>query len=159
MAMPRIAAGALFRDSHGRVLLVHPTYKKIWDIPGGYVEPGESPLAACVREIREELGIAPPVSAERFVVDWAPLDGEGDKLLFVFHGGVMDDDNLSRIRLAEHEITEWRFVDPADLDELAGARLAQRIRTALLVTTYSGGTYAEHGHAVQDIPHTTPKTA
>src|SRR2546427_4897446 len=57
MATPRIAAGVLFRDPDGRVLLVKPTYKAGWDIPGGYVEPGESPKQAALREVREELGI------------------------------------------------------------------------------------------------------
>ena len=56
-ATPRVAAGALFFDDQGRVLLVHPTYKDTWDIPGGYVERGESPAAACRRELKEELGI------------------------------------------------------------------------------------------------------
>jgi len=35
MATPRVAAGVLFRDAQGRVLLVKPTYKDGWDIPGG----------------------------------------------------------------------------------------------------------------------------
>jgi 8-oxo-dGTP diphosphatase len=50
-----VSAGALFVDEYDRVLLVEPTYKSYWDIPGGYVEPGESPLAACAREVHEEL--------------------------------------------------------------------------------------------------------
>ncbi|HVB50195.1 MAG TPA: NUDIX domain-containing protein [Acidimicrobiales bacterium] len=29
----------------------------VWDFPGGHVEPGESPNAALVREIREELAV------------------------------------------------------------------------------------------------------
>ena len=32
-----MAAGALFRDEDGRVLLVDPTYKPTWDLPGGAV--------------------------------------------------------------------------------------------------------------------------
>jgi ADP-ribose pyrophosphatase YjhB (NUDIX family) len=60
-----------------------PTYKDYWDIPGGYVEPGESPLGACRREIREELSIAPPIAGQPLVIDWAPADGEGDKILFI----------------------------------------------------------------------------
>jgi ADP-ribose pyrophosphatase YjhB (NUDIX family) len=43
MARPRVAAGLLIRDDTGRVLLVKPTHKDGWDIPGGYVEPGETP--------------------------------------------------------------------------------------------------------------------
>ena len=42
-ATPRVAAGALFLDDRGWVLLVHPTYNGPWDIPVGDVERGESP--------------------------------------------------------------------------------------------------------------------
>src|SRR3954462_2877865 len=53
MAYPHMAAGALFFDAGGRVLMMVPTYKDYWDIPGGYVETGESPLQAASREVRE----------------------------------------------------------------------------------------------------------
>ena len=49
------AAGALFVDERGRVMLVEPTYKPMWEIPGGVIESGETPSAACAREIDEEL--------------------------------------------------------------------------------------------------------
>jgi 8-oxo-dGTP diphosphatase len=52
-----VAAGVLFFDDTGRVLLVQPTYKDYWDIPGGYVETGETPAQTAAREIHEELGI------------------------------------------------------------------------------------------------------
>jgi 8-oxo-dGTP diphosphatase len=29
----------------------------MWDVPGGHVEPGESPLACIVREMKEEMGL------------------------------------------------------------------------------------------------------
>ncbi|WP_203719432.1 NUDIX domain-containing protein, partial [Asanoa siamensis] len=38
-----VAAGAFFTDEYGQIMLVRPTYKPYWDIPGGYVEPTESP--------------------------------------------------------------------------------------------------------------------
>jgi hypothetical protein len=34
-ARPRAASGALYFDGAGRVMLVKPTYKPLWDIPGG----------------------------------------------------------------------------------------------------------------------------
>ncbi len=57
-ATKRIAAGALFLDQQQRVLLVNPTYKTHWEIPGGMVEEKEAPDEACRREISEELGVS-----------------------------------------------------------------------------------------------------
>ena len=52
------SAGALVRDAEGRILLLKPTYKKGWTIPGGVMEAdGETPWQACQRELREETGL------------------------------------------------------------------------------------------------------
>ncbi|MBI5771776.1 MAG: (deoxy)nucleoside triphosphate pyrophosphohydrolase [Verrucomicrobia bacterium] len=58
--VPVVAAVLLDRD--GRVLVAQrPPHKHLalkWEFPGGKVDAGESPEAALVRELREELGIA-----------------------------------------------------------------------------------------------------
>ena len=108
-ATPRVAAGALFFDDQGRVLLVHPTYKDSWDIPGGYVERGESPAAACRRELKEELGID-RASLRLINVDWAPNEREGDKMLFLFDCGDLGADE-ARTRLPADELDRWEWVD------------------------------------------------
>jgi 8-oxo-dGTP diphosphatase len=55
-----VAAAALIR-SDGRLLLAQRPEGKamagLWEFPGGKVEAGESPQAALVRELREELAI------------------------------------------------------------------------------------------------------
>ncbi len=52
-------AGCAVRDGGGRVLLVHRTTPELtqWELPGGKIEPGEHPLDAAIREIKEELGV------------------------------------------------------------------------------------------------------
>ncbi|TQJ20172.1 ADP-ribose pyrophosphatase YjhB (NUDIX family) [Micromonospora sp. A202] len=147
MATPHVAAGALFFDDEGRVLLVHPSYRNHWEIPGGYVEPNESPRAACMREVREELGLAPALGS-MLVVDWAPADNEGDKLLFIFDGGSLGAEQERDIHFADGELTEWRYVEAESLEQHCPPRLARRIRTAIDARSGSVSAYAEHGSAV-----------
>lgn len=55
-----VAACALI-DRDGRVLLAQRPEGKsmagLWEFPGGKVEPGETPEAALIRELHEELGV------------------------------------------------------------------------------------------------------
>ena len=56
-----VAAVALI-DADGRVLLAERPPGKhlagLWEFPGGKVHPGETPEAALIRELAEELGIS-----------------------------------------------------------------------------------------------------
>ncbi|WCN82145.1 NUDIX domain-containing protein [Micromonospora sp. LH3U1] len=146
MATPHVAAGALFFDNEGRVLLVRPSYKDHWEIPGGYVEPGESPHAACVREIEEELGLTTGVGP-MLLVDWAPAEHEGDKLLFIFDAGSLTTEQEQAIRFADGELTEWRYVAANDLEHYGPPRLTRRLRVAITARNSGNATYAEHGDA------------
>lgn len=61
MPMLLVAAAALI-DADGRVLVQQRPAGKpmagLWEFPGGKIEPGETPEAALLRELDEELGIA-----------------------------------------------------------------------------------------------------
>lgn len=140
VATPRVAAGVLFRDDSGRVLLVKPTYKDGWDIPGGYVEPGESPKQAAARELEEELGLTQSIG-RLLVVDWAPHPDEGDKLLFIFDGGTVGQD-VDELALDRQEIARAEFVAPENASAYLSRRLLERVMSAVA----SGhDPYLEHG--------------
>lgn len=145
MAAAKLAAGALFFDTAGRILLVKPTYKPGWEIPGGMVEPGESPAAACGREITEELGILRRPT-QLLVVDWAPQDGVGDKLLFIFDGGPLSDGTI--IRLDPNELSEYRWWPESELAQALPDRLARRVAAALRTRTAGRPLYLEHGRDI-----------
>lgn len=130
MSGRRMGSGALLRDASGRVLLVKPSYKEFWEIPGGAIEPGESPRACCEREIFEELGLQMSVG-RLLVVDWLPpAPPQPDGWMFVYDGGMLDESAASRIVLAPDKLVEWRFVEPDRLDEYFPDFMARRIRVA-----------------------------
>ncbi|TAG74965.1 MAG: NUDIX domain-containing protein [Oscillatoriales cyanobacterium] len=54
--MHTIGAFAII-DSGGKVLLCHRTDRDAWNLPGGRVEAAETPWAAVVREVEEEVGL------------------------------------------------------------------------------------------------------
>lgn len=143
-AQPFTASGVLFFDHEGRILLVRPTYKPGWDIPGGYMQPGETPTQAATREVAEELGITPPIG-RLLVADWAPASDEGDKLLFVFDGGELASEHLGNIALDPAEIAGYAFQDPELIDTLLIPRLARRVRAAIGARSQSATLYLEHG--------------
>jgi 8-oxo-dGTP diphosphatase len=115
--VPRIpaSAGALIYDSDGRLLILKPTYKKGWTIPGGQLDAdGESPWEACRREAREECGLA--IASGRLVcVDYrTPGPRRPGGVRFVFDCGVFTAAELDALEIEDPEIAEHRF---AALDE------------------------------------------
>lgn len=141
-ATPRLASGALFVD-HGKAFLVRKTYGNQWDIPGGYVDRGESPASACERELREELGLQRTVR-RLLVHDWAPNGAEGDKILYIFDCGELGDDER-HIRLDGTEIGKTEWVAVSDLPDLVIPRLARRLANAYRAYLSGEVMNLEHG--------------
>jgi ADP-ribose pyrophosphatase YjhB (NUDIX family) len=134
----------LFFDPGGRVLIVKPTYKDSWDVPGGYVNVGETPRDAAVREVKEELGLDVELRSP-LVVDWAPHPAEGDKVLFLFDGGTLSEGDVDRIRLTDGELAEFKFIEVATAADVLIDRLARRILAAAAARDRSTTLYLERG--------------
>ncbi|WP_245721678.1 NUDIX domain-containing protein [Nocardia crassostreae] len=85
----RMGAGVLFVDDRNRVLLVEPTYKDYWELPGGVVEADESPRTAATREITEELALT-ITPGRLLVLDWVPPGPyPTDGIMLLFDGGLL----------------------------------------------------------------------
>lgn len=144
LARARAAAGVLFLNDDDHIMLVDPSYKDYRDIPGGYVERGETPRQAAEREVAEELGIHPEIG-RLLVADWAPDDAEGDKILLLFDGGALTARQLNAIRLDPNELVGYRFHDIAQIHDLTIPRLARRLLHAHAARRDGTTRYLEHG--------------
>lgn len=149
--IPRVpaSAGGLIGDGAGRLLILKPTYKRGWVIPGGQIEAtGESPWDACRREILEETGLA--VAAGRLAcVDFLrPKRDKPGGLRFVFDCGVLDPADRERIVLQENEIADYRWAVSEEAEELLSGPLARRVARALVADR---PVYLENGAPVEGV--------
>ena len=141
----RAISQMLVRDTKQRVLLCQLTYKTDWDLPGGVVEVGESPMVAVAREVEEELALQIP-AGPLLLTDWLPpWGGWDDALCLVFDGGEHEPAILDRVVKQAREIRSARFCTLDEVDELCAEFTARRIRAAL-ASLFGGGTaYTESG--------------
>ena len=120
---PKPTASAIITDEENRVLLgkrsIVPS-KGLWDVPGGFLELGESPEVGLRREIREELGVEIDIlELLGFFMDTYSLADEnhGDSTLNICY--------LAKIKSgepkAESELDEikWFKVDEIQMDQIA----------------------------------------
>ncbi|GAA1573100.1 MULTISPECIES: NUDIX hydrolase [Kribbella] len=127
----RAAAGVLFRSADGRVLLVEPSYKPNWELPGGVVEAGEAPWDGAVRELDEELGTDRPVGRLLVVDHVQAYDGRPDGMLFVFDGGVLDDADVADFVFRDGEILSAGLYTLEQARRLGKPMLVERVKAAL----------------------------
>jgi 8-oxo-dGTP pyrophosphatase MutT (NUDIX family) len=96
-------------DADDRVLLIwrHRFIidRWVWEIPGGYIEPGEDPEDAAIREVVEETGWRP--STVEHVVTLQPMVGSADaeNIVYVARGEVKDTGLGGDIN--EAELVSW----------------------------------------------------
>jgi 8-oxo-dGTP diphosphatase len=146
--LPRIpaSAGALIGNGSGRILILKPTYKSGWTIPGGQIEAdGESPWDGCRREVAEETGLV--VNSGRLVcVDFLrPKPERPGGLRFVFDCGSTGPTQSQGIVVDGVEISEHRWAEPEEATQLLSGPVGRRVARALAA---DGLTYLEGGRPV-----------
>lgn len=115
-------AGAVVRDASGRLLLVRRGHEPAlgkWSLPGGRIEPGESPQQAAAREVREETGLEVRVGELlQTVVLWDGRYRVHDFAATVVGGELLAGDDASDARWCTTEDVELLELSAGLLDEL-----------------------------------------
>jgi 8-oxo-dGTP diphosphatase len=141
------SAGALIFDRAGRLLILKPTYKTGWTIPGGVMEAdGETPWEACRREVREECGIELRTGRLACMDFRRPRPGRRGGIRFLFDCGRLGDEVLAGIVVQPEEISDYRLVRLADALGLLRRPIRRRVRAA-----GRGLTYLEDGREVPGV--------
>ncbi|WP_406088223.1 NUDIX domain-containing protein [Kitasatospora purpeofusca] len=133
LRMPKECAVAVVTDAEGRYLVLHRhrfiTDRWAWELPAGWVEPGEEPAAAAAREVEEETGWRP--GAVEPLTEFDAMSGISTMHFHAFHatgatptGGPVDRSEASRVEwLTEREVvgllTAGEVADGASLAALS----------------------------------------
>ena len=105
----KVSVNALIETSDG-MLLVKPSYKKGWDLPGGIVESDESPVEGLMREIVEELGTSAKIGGLR-CVDYIHSDWESRPVIMLIFSATI---SVNEVCIDGQELIDWRIV-PRDI--------------------------------------------
>lgn len=141
----RMGAGILLFNEQGELLLVKPSYKTEWSIPGGVVEVNESPRAACRREIKEEIGLDIP-DLQLLCIDYTFENNEkGESLQFIFGSKNITPEQIAHIHLQESELAEYQFLPPKDAMNLLSKKLQARLPHCLEALAKGSVAYLENG--------------
>ena len=149
-----VSAGALVFDGAGRLLILKPTYKSGWTIPGGVMEAdGETPWEACRREVREECGIEVRRGRLACMDFRRPKPGRAGGVRFLFDCGQIDDETLAGIVMQPEEVSEYRLAAVSDALELLRGPIRRRVRAAV---GRKGLVYLEDGRPVPGVGKLVP---
>ena len=125
------SAGALIFDQAGRLLILKPTYKSGWTIPGGVMEAdGETPWEACQREVREETGIEVREGRLACMDFRRPRPGNPGGIRFLIDCGALGDQDLAGIVVQAEEIAEYRFTALPEALSLLRGPIRRRVKAA-----------------------------
>ena len=140
----RMGSGVLLISSEDKIIVVKPSYKSSWEIPGGIVEKGESPLVGAIREVREELGLT--ISRDQLKlasVDYIAAGGDKSEALMFLFAMNISKLNLSKISVNEQELTDYSLILPTECQFYLGAMLGHRVQRALSAFHNGGVAYFE----------------
>jgi 8-oxo-dGTP diphosphatase len=124
-AARRAFSVAVYARRGDRVLVIEHRRLQTWLPIGGELEPGETPLEAAHRELREETGLPGRFRPLAEALDGVPpgligyeehpAGSKGTHLNFVFVTEVADDAEVA----PNDEFGRWRWVDRGELDGVA----------------------------------------
>lgn len=121
------AAGILKRED-GKFLLVKPSYKDEWLLPGGGVDGKEHPSFACVREFMEEVNLDIEIR-KILLLSSKVFEYEGENFeSFNFLFEVCCED-LSLLQVDGEEIVDYRWVEVEEAKDLMSKSWKKRLES------------------------------
>ncbi len=140
----QVGTAVLFFNSKGELLVLHPTYREGWLVPGGATDINESPLSCAIRETREEIGLT-TANLQLVGIYYAPQKGFfTDSLKFIYSGGILNDNEIAQIKLQVDEVDKYKFVSSQEAVTLLSHSLKKSLLPCLEAIENKSVVYLEN---------------
>ena len=110
------SAGVIVENSAGEALVLKAHYKNYWSFPGGWIEEGQTPIEAALRELLEEAGITIEKKSLRFAFILNRVSKIMQTYQFIFkYSSTLTESQVKKIVLQQDEIANFAFVTKDDV--------------------------------------------
>lgn len=110
------SAGVIVENDEGKALVLKAHYKPYWSFPGGWIEHGQTPRMAALRELEEETSLVLDEDDVSFTLTVARHSDIMQTYQFIFKANEPVDVN-AEITLQANEIAEYAFVSKQQVND------------------------------------------
>lgn len=143
----RAASACIFTNASGEILIIKPFYKPSWGLPGGRIDKGEGPFRACIREVKEEVDL--DITQPKLIcIDYCQSKLGDESYQFIYSGGQLSESQIAKIKYADGEIIDHRFVTVGESLKLFSKRMAARMPQCIQAIKTGQTIYLENGELV-----------
>lgn len=144
----QIAVGVLLFNYKNELLILQPSYKDGWTIPGGVTNANESPIESAVREAKEETGLDIKLSkclgAEYKSENFDKHFHESIQIIFL--GKRLSKKDIAKIKIDNKEIIGFKFLPFPQAIKMLTTKLGKRING--LNKNFSDFVFLENGKQI-----------
>lgn len=102
-----VAVKVLIWTQSDKILLVKPHYNRHWQLPGGLIETGESPINAAIREVNEETGMT--LNSNNLEIIDCIFKQESETVVLIYNHTVKIKES-GRIKISKDELEDYSYV-------------------------------------------------
>ena len=135
LAKRHSASGAFIFNEKNQLLILKPSYKEGWNLPGGVTDKFESPYQTVIRECKEETNLDIQIK-ELVLIDYIQetIDGHNfDHVEFYFTAIVK---SFTDIKIDNEEVIDYKFVDTTQAKEFLSENYYNRLQAVLRAKSY-----------------------
>ena len=135
LAKRHTSSEALIFNNKHQLLILKPSYKQGWSLPGGVTDTFESPYQTVVRECKEEINLDVTI-IDLVLIDYKIETIDDEKFDSIQFSFIVKATNIDQIKVDNEEILDYKFVDTETAEKHLTPANYNRLKAVLNAKNY-----------------------